>query len=898
MFKSIFNSGIRAVYTVSENPTFNSDPWSIYPAKKNSNGKLVSVFIFDKKKFEQRVQSLSSTSSKNPKVIISECYELIKFEISQSAKLKHPQILTIIEPLEETKSKFLFVSEPVQNNLKTVSLEKFDELTIQKGLLQISKSLQFLHNFCQIIHFNLQPSSIYINDQGDWKLFGFRFLQNLNELSSQERDNFYIMNNSSLIPFTNLNLNFTAPELLLDSSNKLSLFNDIWSLACLIFYVYNKGEYLVECFESDSINDFKSAFKKFENRFYQRRGLPDGNSIGREIPSKLTGLFLQMISRSPNDRITIDQFIDSDFFNGSIIKAMWFVDEFATKTIDEKLIFLKGLLEVQGEETVLNQFPPSFRNSKLLPLLINDVVLQELKLADKGDKGSSSTPNASTSNVANSPVDDTKSTSELLLSLALSIIFKIGNNLSSLTFQDKIYNILLKNNQSFWKKATGSSSSSSSPYKLIMNYSPKVRLSIIENISVLKTKLNDKQLVEFVKNIAEQILIVDQQPSNEQVRLQDLFLTELQPIIPLFDFPYIKNTLFQLVCQVFKTTTVLSTKITTIKTFESFVDQKIIDKLIVSEQLLPILNNLKSRDKLIIGHVLRLFSKLNNSEHIHLELDVIISSILPRCWQLAFGCNNCTALEFKEFVEIVKKVENDLIERKIKLLPTRVDNGNEIGKDSSDFTNLINTQKFNQGNQDQILSAPKDEVMIQPVKRTRSQGKETKPVNGNNNTPVMTPKPKSVPSQRKQLPKTPTISPAPLSFGATSKKSNVNNDALLRTLNSTYQTKNIEEDDDDFDDFQSTTPATAASDSSVIDWNVEMNKTKPMNQMKPIQITNSIGSPNLPYKNSGTTFSTNSYNNNNNTNMNNNTTFTATTNTNYPPGFNSDLVLKPMSKHT
>ena len=63
----------------------------------------------------------TSSSVKNPKVVISECYELIKYEVSQLSKLKHPQLLQVYEVLEETKSKFLFVTEPVIDNLVTVN---------------------------------------------------------------------------------------------------------------------------------------------------------------------------------------------------------------------------------------------------------------------------------------------------------------------------------------------------------------------------------------------------------------------------------------------------------------------------------------------------------------------------------------------------------------------------------------------------------------------------------------------------------------------------------------------------------------------------------------------------------------------------------------------------------
>ncbi|EGV63819.1 kinase-like protein, partial [Yamadazyma tenuis ATCC 10573] len=327
MFKSVFKSGIRATYDVSSNASFVNEPWHIYTAKHNTTGKLASVFIFDKAKFESVIHQLCSriSNTKNPKVIINECYELIKYEVGQMAKLKHPQILTIYEVLEETKSKFLFVTESVTDNLMTVDFEKLDELSIQKGLLEVCKGIQFLHNYCSIVHMNLQPSSVFINQQGDWKLTGFRFLQNLNEISPQERESFFLMNNTSSVPFMNLNMNFVAPELVIDRQSKLDFGNDIWSLGCLIYYIYNKGEYLLNCFDQNSISDFKGEFRKFETKFYNHR-VSDLKYVLKDIPDQLYGTFPSILARYPSDRINIDQFIDSDYFNGSLIKVMWFVD--------------------------------------------------------------------------------------------------------------------------------------------------------------------------------------------------------------------------------------------------------------------------------------------------------------------------------------------------------------------------------------------------------------------------------------------------------------------------------------------------------------------------------------------------------------------------------------------
>lgn len=793
MFKLPFKTGIRAAYNVLDKPSFLSEPWLIYPAKHKSNGKLVSVFIFDKTKFEAQINKMSGMS-KNPRVIISECYELIKFEISQLTKLRHPQILTIYEVLEETKLKFLFVSEPVDDNLLTVSSRKLDDLSIQKGILEIAKGLQFLHNNCSIIHSNLQPSSIYINNQGDWKLGGFKFLQNLNEISPQERENYYIMNNSSLVPFSNINLNYTAPELILDNQQKLGFANDIFSLGCLIYYLYNEDN-LINCFDPNSITEYKQEFQKFANKFYNHRS-SDLKYVLKNVPENIYPLLMQTLSRYPFDRISVDQFIDSEFFDGSIIKAMWFVDEFSTKNISEKLIFMNGLLN----DSILSQFPIHFKNQKLLPLMI-ELIVNELNIL-KGKK-------------LDNDINE-------LLTYALTITLEIGDGISGLSFQDKIYDQLL-----LLKKKDCT-------FTLLINTSVKIRLVLIEHLSTLQSKLKDKQLVSVIKELSSLCLTsspLETDLQADQIKLQDLFLTKLITVMDQFDFPYIKNSLFPLLCQVFKTTTILSTKITTIDLFEKLIDQKIIDKIIVADQLLPILKNLKSRDKRIVGETLKLFGKLSSSEHISLDLESLVDTVLSQCFKLAFACNDCNQLEFKVFIDEINRIQSILTTKKIDSLAKHSD---------TNFNSIINTRHSID------TSAPKT-VPIKPtshetpIKPTTT----TKPIK---NQPLSL-KNKNHQSQNQNQ----TLKPK-LNFGDTS--SNQNNN-LLDTLNKTWGKRNIPEpetvndDDDDFEEFQKaeTTPQ--------INWNSEINKSLPMNQRMSQKTTTNA----QPRK--------------------------------YPPGFDSNMVLTP-----
>lgn len=122
--------------------------------------------------------------------------ERLKKEASSLARLRHPNILELVEPVEETRGGLQFVTESVTTSLATLLQEKddqeraggvggrssryvtedsdgtrrrreieIDELEIQKGLLQISKALEFLHENAGLVHANLTPDAILINSK-------------------------------------------------------------------------------------------------------------------------------------------------------------------------------------------------------------------------------------------------------------------------------------------------------------------------------------------------------------------------------------------------------------------------------------------------------------------------------------------------------------------------------------------------------------------------------------------------------------------------------------------------------------------------------------------------------------------------------------------------------------
>ena len=194
-FKSIASTNITSNYTISQTVTSTAGPWKIYDAKKKSTGKAYSVFVFDKKSLDAHGSGLSRSNASAFKKAAEEIVERLKKEASALAKLRHPSILELVEPVEETRGGGLqFVTEAVTASLASILQEKdgqersggvggrssryvtedsdgtrrrreveIDELEIQKGLLQVSKALDFLHDNAGLIHGNLTPDAILVN---------------------------------------------------------------------------------------------------------------------------------------------------------------------------------------------------------------------------------------------------------------------------------------------------------------------------------------------------------------------------------------------------------------------------------------------------------------------------------------------------------------------------------------------------------------------------------------------------------------------------------------------------------------------------------------------------------------------------------------------------------------
>ncbi|CEP10781.1 hypothetical protein [Parasitella parasitica] len=288
-------------------------------------------------------------------------YELLKKEAGNLARLRHPSILEVVEPVSESRSSIVFVTEPLMGSLSHLvksndnysseshapSLD-LDELEIQKGLLQVGKGLQFL-NDAKVVHHNLTTDAIFVNAKGDWKIGGLGFGVFLNTGNVSENVGY---DNSEFMPEAcQINLDYAAPESVLD--NNLCQANDMFSLGCLAYAVHNKGVSILKTF--NSFHTYERQIKTIHSQSFSN------------IPAHLQDVIRSLLTRHPNQRMDPVSFQNSKYFDNLLVSTMKFLESFPEKTREEKGQFMKGLARVLG------QFPERVLKRKILPSLLEEL---------------------------------------------------------------------------------------------------------------------------------------------------------------------------------------------------------------------------------------------------------------------------------------------------------------------------------------------------------------------------------------------------------------------------------------------------------------------------------------------------------------------------------------------
>ncbi|KAL8851272.1 MAG: hypothetical protein Q9221_003802 [Calogaya cf. arnoldii] len=702
-----FSSNISANYTISSTSTSVCGAWKVYDGKKKSTGKAVSVFIFERKFLDPQAAGLGPRSSSSSlKKVHDEVIARVKKESNLLARLRHPSILELAEPIEDTRSGgLMFATEPVTASLAGLLQDKdaqekvggvagrpsrfvvqdengqlqrreleIDELEIQKGLLQVAQGLEFLHESAGLVHGNLTPESIYVNAKSDWKIAGLAFAgppdtsdtpSNIPPVSLSE----VLYHDPRLPRSLQLNMDYTSPDFVMDSN--VSSAADMFSLGLVMLALYNsphtsplKTNSNVATYKK--IFDSPSSYPSSTNNFLSSRPLP------RDL---LTGVLPRLITRRPGQRMNAREFQQSQFFDNILVSSIRFLDALPAKSPNEKSQFMRGLPKI------LDQFPRSVLEKKVLPALLEETKDREI------------------------------------LFVVLQNVFKIVMSLPSgrRVFIEKVIPKLRETFVS--SKGSTNERDTAKEAGLVI---------VLENIELIGQSCSGKEFKEDILPILHLGL------ESHTHSIVDKALNCLPTIMTVLDFSTIKHDVFPIVAAVFSKTSSLGIKIRGLQAFvilcggssdssEGMGDgldgafssssqstkannSAVLDKYTVQEKVVPLLKAMKTKEPAVMMAALAVFKQVGRIA----DTDFLATECLPVLWSFSLGLL-LDMQQFQEYMKLIKslstRIENEQM-RKLRELssnsnPTRNNdlmnvgstdaffgsNGNDVGGD--DFERLV-----------------------------------------------------------------------------------------------------------------------------------------------------------------------------------------------------------------
>ncbi|ERF76122.1 hypothetical protein EPUS_01455 [Endocarpon pusillum Z07020] len=653
-FKS-FTSNIAANYEIAKTPTATSGAWTIFDGKKKSTGILVSVFVFDRKSLDIGTSNAfgARTSATSVRKVQDEIVERLKKEASSLARLRHPSILQLVEPVEDTRmGGLMFATELITASLAGLLAERdqqerpsgpagrqrsrfviedvdgsrrrreveMDELEIQKGLLQLSKGLEFLHESAGLVHGNLTPEAIYVNAKSDWKLSGLSFTgppdgaqghQSLPPIALSE----VLYQDHRLPQSVQLNLDYSSPDFVLD--NNVTTSADIFSLGLVIIALYN----------SPHTSPFQTGGNQstYKRLFSSESTTPSARNeflSSRPLPKELKQTLPQVLARRPAQRLTAREFQQSAYFDNILVNTIRFLDALPAKTSSEKAQFMRGL------GRVMPQFPTSVLGKKVLIALLEETKDREL------------------------------------LSLVLQNIFQIIKTIPSgrRVFPEKVMPVL---KEVFVTKSSTQDRDTNREAGLMVT---------IENMDLIVENCSGKEFKDDV------LPIINLAMESTTHSLVDATLKCLPSILPVLDFSTIKNDLFPCVASVFSKTSSLGIKVSGLEALLTLCggspeerssagddlsgilhEEKkakastgtALDKYTVQEKVVPLIKAIKTKEPGVMMAALNLLRQIGKVA----DTDFLALEVLSIVWSFSLG-PLLDLQQFKSFMDLIKSLSS------------------------------------------------------------------------------------------------------------------------------------------------------------------------------------------------------------------------------------------------
>uniref|UniRef100_A0A8C7D5T8 SCY1 like pseudokinase 2 n=1 Tax=Oncorhynchus kisutch TaxID=8019 RepID=A0A8C7D5T8_ONCKI len=349
--------------------------WRIYNGTKKSTKQEVAVFVFDKKMVE-----------KYQKFDKDQIIESLKRGVQQLTRLRHPRLLTVQHPLEESRDCLAFCTEPVFASLSNV-LGQWDNLPspvptdikdyklydveTKYGLLQISEGLSFLHSGVKMVHGNLCLENVILNKSGAWKIMGFDFSISSTNPSDAEPKYSCKEWEPNLPPLCLPNPEYLAPEYILSVSCDAA--SDMYSLGVVMHAVFNEGKPVFQVNKHD-------IFKSFSRQLDQLSRLSP--TMLNKIPEEVREHVKMLLSVTPNVRPDADQMTKIPFFDDVGAVTLAYFDSLFQRDNLQKSQFYKNLPKVLPKlpkrvvvYRILPALTSEFVNPDMVPFVLPNVLL-------------------------------------------------------------------------------------------------------------------------------------------------------------------------------------------------------------------------------------------------------------------------------------------------------------------------------------------------------------------------------------------------------------------------------------------------------------------------------------------------------------------------------------------
>jgi SCY1-like protein 2 len=379
-----------------------------------------------------------------------------------------------------------------------------------------------------------------------------------------------VLNYDARLPrHVQLDVDYTSPDFVMDGNVTPSA--DMFSLGILIIALYNSPH--------KSPLDFNGSTSSYKRAFASSSSVPSKNNnfmSSQPLPKEVsTGVLDRLITRRPAQRLDAREFQQAQYFDNILVSTIRFLDSLPAKTPNEKSQFMRGL------PRILNQFPKSVMEKKILPALLEEMKDREL------------------------------------LTLILQNVFKIVQLLPTgkRAFTEKVIPKL----RDTFLSTSASTTKGAAPERDSLKEAGLMVL--LENMQIAAENSSGK---EFKDDILPIINYALESPTHSLV---DAALRTLSVVLPILDFSTIKNELFPVIASIFAKTSSMGIKIRGLEALKTLCgggnntqndyqgdgltgvveapksknfSVSILDKYTIQEKVVPLLRGIKTKEPAVM----------------------------------------------------------------------------------------------------------------------------------------------------------------------------------------------------------------------------------------------------------------------------------------------------------